>query len=125
MSTYWPLYISASNVIDENNDKFLKRNRERKRKIPSSSLLIKSFSFDQTGAYTQHIDRGQSRGTESTRVHHRALGEIFYFMKISYTTIGRSFFSSQQNFLFKRHIVHLWNKDAFFLFNYGLVTYSL
>jgi hypothetical protein len=28
MSTYWPLYRSASNVIDENNKKFLKRNRE-------------------------------------------------------------------------------------------------
>jgi len=119
MSTYWPLYTNASNVIDENNEKFLKRNRERKRKIPSSSLLIKSFSFDQTGAYTQHIDRGQSRGTESTRVHHRTLGEIFYFMKICHTISGRNFFLSQQNFLFKRYIVHLWNTDAFFYITTG------
>ncbi len=51
MLTYWLLYLGASNVIDEDKGKFLKRNREEKRKISISSSLIKSSSFDRTSTY--------------------------------------------------------------------------
>jgi hypothetical protein len=33
MSTYWLLYISASNVIDDDDEKFLKRNRKERKNI--------------------------------------------------------------------------------------------
>jgi len=57
MSTYWPLYISASNVIEKDNEKFLNRNREEKRKISFSSRPIKSSSFDQTGTHRYSTHR--------------------------------------------------------------------
>jgi hypothetical protein len=61
MSTYCPLYTSAPSVIDDDDEKFLKRNREERKEEKYCSHLTKSSSLYQTGTYIYIFNADRER----------------------------------------------------------------